>query len=88
MNLRALLFLAGLGAASAAPPNVLFIAVDDLRPELRCYGASHMVTPSIDKLASQGVEPYYSTPQAFSARIKEELPKWMKVITASGVKIE
>ena len=42
----------------------------------------------IDKLASQGVEPYYSTPQAFSARIKEELPKWMKVITASGVKIE
>ena len=42
----------------------------------------------IDKLASQGVEPYYSTPQAFSARIKEELPKWMKVITAAGVKIE
>jgi tripartite-type tricarboxylate transporter receptor subunit TctC len=42
----------------------------------------------IEKLASQGVEPYYSTPQAFAARIKEELPKWMKVITASGVKIE
>jgi tripartite-type tricarboxylate transporter receptor subunit TctC len=42
----------------------------------------------IDKLASQGVEPYYSTPQAFAARIREELPKWMKVITASGVKIE
>ncbi len=42
----------------------------------------------IEKLASQGVEPYYSTPQAFAARIKEEIPKWMKVISASGVKIE
>lgn len=42
----------------------------------------------IDKLASQGVEPYYSTPQAFATRIREELPKWMKVITAAGVKIE
>ncbi len=40
--------------ATAAPPNVLFIAVDDLRPELHCYGATHMVTPNIDKLASQG----------------------------------
>jgi arylsulfatase A-like enzyme len=40
--------------ATAAPPNVLFIAVDDLRPELNCYGATHMVTPHIDTLASQG----------------------------------
>ncbi|MFC4995682.1 sulfatase-like hydrolase/transferase [Rubritalea tangerina] len=36
------------------PPNVLFIAVDDLRPELACYGESHMVTPHIDKLAASG----------------------------------
>jgi arylsulfatase A-like enzyme len=42
------------GFATAAPPNVLFIAVDDLRPELRCYGENHMVTPHIDTLASQG----------------------------------
>ncbi|NWK57596.1 sulfatase [Verrucomicrobiaceae bacterium N1E253] len=39
---------------AADPPNVLFIAVDDLRPELNCYGESHMVTPHIDTLASQG----------------------------------
>ena len=34
--------------------NVLFIAVDDLRPELGCYGADYMHTPNIDKLASEG----------------------------------
>lgn len=34
--------------------NVLFIAVDDLRPELACYGADYMHTPNIDKLASEG----------------------------------
>ena len=34
-------------------PNVLFIAVDDLRPELGCYGADHIISPHIDRLASQ-----------------------------------
>jgi iduronate 2-sulfatase len=34
--------------------NVLFIAVDDLRPQLRCYGHEEMVTPSLDRLARQG----------------------------------
>ena len=34
--------------------NVLFIAVDDLRPELGYYGKKYMHTPSIDKLASEG----------------------------------
>jgi arylsulfatase A-like enzyme len=49
-----LLALCALVPAAADPPNVLFIAVDDLRPELGCYGESHMVTPHIDALASQG----------------------------------
>jgi len=35
--------------------NVLFIAVDDLRPELGCYGADYAQTPSMDKLASTGM---------------------------------
>lgn len=34
--------------------NVLFIAVDDLRPLLGCYGHSEMHTPNIDRLAKQG----------------------------------
>jgi len=54
MKAHILPFLLGATLATAAPPNVLFIAVDDLRPELGCYGESHMVTPHIDSLASQG----------------------------------
>jgi iduronate 2-sulfatase len=36
-------------------PNVLFIAVDDLRPELGCYGSKHIKSPHIDALAESGV---------------------------------
>ena len=39
----------------AGKPNVLFLAVDDLRCELGCYGAEHMITPNIDGLAATGV---------------------------------
>ncbi|MBI1247705.1 sulfatase-like hydrolase/transferase [bacterium] len=48
-----LIFVAG-SSYAADRPNVLFIAVDDLRPELGCYGKPHIVSPNIDRLASQG----------------------------------
>lgn len=35
-------------------PNVLLIAIDDLRTELGCYGAEHILSPHIDKLAETG----------------------------------
>ncbi len=36
------------------PYNVLFIAVDDLRPMLGCYGHTEMHTPNIDRIAERG----------------------------------
>lgn len=38
-----------------AKPNVLFIAVDDLRNELNCYGASQIHSPNFDRLADEGM---------------------------------
>ncbi|WP_340111331.1 sulfatase [Maribellus mangrovi] len=35
-------------------PNVLFICVDDLRPELGCYGNQTIHSPNLDKLAKSG----------------------------------
>lgn len=35
--------------------NVLFVAIDDLRTEINCYGAGHIKSPNIDRLASEGV---------------------------------
>ncbi len=35
--------------------NVLFLAVDDLRPQLGCYGVSDIKSPNIDRLAGQGL---------------------------------
>lgn len=53
-------FLLSSAAAFSAPaastrPNVLFIAVDDLRPQLGCYGKRRIKSPNIDRLASQGL---------------------------------
>ncbi len=42
------------GRAETSRPNVLFIAVDDLRAELACYGSDHVKSPHIDRLASRG----------------------------------
>ncbi|MFN9916574.1 MAG: sulfatase-like hydrolase/transferase, partial [Pirellulaceae bacterium] len=42
-------------ATEGVRPNVLFIALDDLRPELGCYGQGHIHSPHIDALAGGGV---------------------------------
>jgi iduronate 2-sulfatase len=41
-------------AATNGRPNILFISIDDLRPQLGCYGHEEMVTPKLDRLAAGG----------------------------------
>lgn len=50
----ALLTLGVVRLQSAEKLNVLFFAVDDLRPQLGCYGVKDIRTPNMDKLASEG----------------------------------
>lgn len=59
----------GMGLAACAAPgvhrqaeasevlasNVLLILVDDLRPELGCYGSARVRTPNIDRIAESGL---------------------------------
>ena len=42
-------------AFASTRPNVLLIAIDDLRPELGCYGAEHVKSPHIDALSQSGL---------------------------------
>ena len=47
--------LSVVAVTAMAKPNILFIAVDDLRPSIGCYGDELAVTPNIDRLAKRGV---------------------------------
>ena len=42
-------------AADKSLPNILFIPVDDLRPDIGAYGDEYIKTPNMDRLARQGV---------------------------------
>ena len=54
--LRLLIVLLASGLARAAErPNILFIAVDDLRPEFGAYGASYIKSPNLDRIAKAGI---------------------------------
>jgi len=48
------LFSFYLEAQKAKKPNILFIAVDDLKPIMGCYGNKLIKTPNIDRLARMG----------------------------------
>lgn len=55
MKLKTLIVLFScVSAAVAERHNVLFISVDDLRPELRSFGANYIHSPAMDSLAAGG----------------------------------
>lgn len=53
----AVMLLSSLAAwcQAADRPNILFIAIDDLRPELGCYGSEIAISPNLDALANSGL---------------------------------
>jgi iduronate 2-sulfatase len=53
-TLVVLLFFSVNSIAQKNKPNVLFIAIDDLKPILGCYGNTLIKTPNIDRLAKMG----------------------------------
>ena len=57
------LAVAGVFAAGGQRPNILWITVEDMSPNLGCYGDSYARTPNINRLAKESV--LYT--QAFAA---------------------
>ena len=66
MNLiyKVIIFLLGIVSLSqtiisqeqSKKQNILFISIDDFRPKISSYGETKMITPNIDKLASEGLQ--------------------------------
>jgi len=55
LHLSLVVLLLSSGAIAAdRKPNVLFIAVDDLKPAIGCYGDAAAKTPNLDRLAARG----------------------------------
>ncbi len=40
---------------NAGRPNILWLSAEDISPHLGCYGDPHAITPSLDRLAQEGV---------------------------------
>ncbi|MBI1311312.1 sulfatase-like hydrolase/transferase [bacterium] len=52
--LAVFLLLAVSPSIAAERPNVLLLCIDDLRPELNCFGKDYIHSPNIDALAARG----------------------------------
>lgn len=77
--------------AEVQHPNVLFIAIDDLRPELGCYGNDIVYSPHLDQLAAAGFlfnRHYVTVPTCGASRyslITGDLPLTRRHIRNSAI---
>jgi len=55
VGLAGLLSSCGLFRSLPNKPNILFVIVDDLRPELGCYGNPEIKTPHFDRFSTESV---------------------------------
>lgn len=62
----------GEGAPAERRPNILMILVDDLRPQLGCYGHSETLSPNIDRFAQSATlfeRGYCNVPICMASRV-------------------
>jgi iduronate 2-sulfatase len=66
------LLVAPILSMAAVHTNILLIIVDDLRPELGCYGHEYIISPHIDELAKEGMvfdRAYCNVPICMPSRV-------------------
>ena len=70
-------------ASDVKPANVLFIMIDDLRPELGAYGSTAVKSPNIDSLARESVvfaNAYVNVPVCGASRAsiprRQDIASW------------
>jgi tripartite-type tricarboxylate transporter receptor subunit TctC len=69
----------GLFAPAGVSKNILDILSKELVKIMRVQSVR-------DRFTSDGFDPVGSSPEEFSAFVKEEIPKWAKVVKAAGIK--
>lgn len=68
-----------------APAGTPRAIVNQLQQEI----SKALDTPEVrERLAGVGCEPFKSTPEQFASLIREDLPKWAKIVKDSGAKLD
>jgi tripartite-type tricarboxylate transporter receptor subunit TctC len=78
-------FVSGTWAGIIAPAGMPKEIVDRISAEAK----KALADPAMkEKLAEQGIVAVGSTPEEFRAFVAEEIPRWGKVISDAGIKME
>ena len=47
-----------------------------------------VIPDTVEQMSRQGLDATESTPEAFAAHLKREIPKWARVVKEAGIKGE